>query len=100
MEWLPIKLPGFDHYEVTRDGQVRNGVTQKLLRPYSGYGKIRNYRKVRLYGQRGLITQQFVHRLVAITFLEVDHKDGNPMNNNLDNLEWVTPFENLKRRRF
>lgn len=44
-----------------------------------------------------------VHRLVAKTFIpnlenkkEVNHKDGNGLNNNLDNLEWVTNSENQK----
>lgn len=43
------------------------------------------------------------HRIVAMTFLkedkirnEVNHKDGNKLNNNLENLEWVTPSENQK----
>lgn len=54
-----------------------------------------------------------VHRLVAETFYphekivcdqlcdgrsQIDHIDKNPSNNNIDNLEWVTPSENILRR--
>lgn len=44
-----------------------------------------------------------VHRLVALAFLpnpdnlrEVNHKDENPKNNRLDNLEWCTHIYNCK----
>lgn len=45
----------------------------------------------------------YVHRLVAEAFLptnrdiislEVNHKDKNPKNNHVDNLEWTTCFDN------
>ena len=41
-----------------------------------------------------------IHRLVAQAYLiasdkpHVNHKDGNKLNNNVSNLEWVTPKEN------
>lgn len=44
-----------------------------------------------------------IHRIVAQTFIpnpnnkpHINHKDGNKLNNYVDNLEWVTPLENVK----
>ena len=55
------------------------------------------YYSVALNGKR-----YFLHRLLAEAFIpnpegkpEVDHIDGNPQNNSLDNLRWATHKENL-----
>ena len=55
------------------------------------------YLRVEIQGKHYL-----VHRLVAMAFLgiksngyEVNHKDQNPENNDIDNLEWVTHKENI-----
>lgn len=49
------------------------------------------------------LTRLCTHRLLALTFVEgfrvglqVNHIDGNKLNNNLDNLEWVTAKENIR----
>jgi len=51
---------------------------------------------------------RYIHRLVAETFhfkesrrkgVEVNHKDGNRMNNHADNLEWVSHTENMRHAR-
>lgn len=59
-----------------------------------------NYKRVSL-SKQNKITRFQVHRLVAMAFLEntknkpcVNHIDGNPSNNNVENLEWCTYSEN------
>lgn len=54
----------------------------------------------------GVVKSVKVHRLVAKTFIpnphnkpQVNHKDLNPSNNHVDNLEWVTNDENQAHRK-
>lgn len=56
----------------------------------------------RLYVSLGRGNKKYVHRLVAEAFVpnpynleEVDHIDTNGLNNNADNLRWVTRSENM-----
>ncbi|MDT2905607.1 NUMOD4 domain-containing protein [Lactococcus lactis] len=61
----------------------------------------KGYKRVTLYKDKQAKTW-LVHRLVAQVFIPrlpnrdyVNHKDGNPSNNILENLEWVNSRENL-----
>ena len=89
------EVKGFEKYSVTNDGDVCG--PRGLLRPWIGRG---GYLKVCLSnGSKRRWT--YVHRLVCECYheqiagkIEVNHKDGNKFNNNIDNLEWVTRAEN------
>lgn len=103
-EWRKI----FGSYYVSNHGRVRNEKTGTLLKQEIVISK-------RLYGGRrtrrvvlscnGGRKHYLVHRLVAEVFIpnpekkpQVNHIDGNPENNFVDNLEWATPSENQKHR--
>lgn len=66
----------------------------KLIKPIAGS---HGYCTIRINGNNML-----AHRLIMEAFrgksdLTVDHIDGNKLNNSLDNLEYVTLGENIKR---
>ena len=90
-------------YEISNKGNVRSKITNTILtlRP----GKTSPYLMARLHLGKGEIKNYMVHRLVAMHFIEnnlpeirtqVNHKDGNKLNNCSENLEWVSPKENMK----
>ena len=92
------KIQGFENYKVSNLGNVKNIITNRTLKP----DILRGYKRVVLY-RNGFKKKFQIHRLVAICFIKnkqnnpcVNHKDGNPSNNNLNNLEWVTYSENEK----
>lgn len=112
--WRSVK--GFEQlYEISNFGNVRsldrvveyfdprwNRMTTKVI-----HGKLLkiagdSYQFVQLR-KDGCYHARYIHRLVAESFIpnpenkpEVNHKDRNPKNNNINNLEWVTPSENVR----
>jgi hypothetical protein len=93
-EWCPV--PGFADLEASTSGQIRmNGQIKRA--PVAGVG----YQVIR-YGARVL----YVHRLVAMAFhgppepgQQVNHKNGNKLDNRPANLEWVSGAGNLRHAR-
>ena len=93
--WKEINIENEDTkgYFISSLGRFKNkkGVIMSEYKPHhSGYIYLRV--NIKKYG---------LHRLVALTFIEntenkpfVNHIDGNKINNNFENLEWVTCAEN------
>jgi hypothetical protein len=80
-----------NNYYVHPDGRIYSKYTCMLLKPREN-----TYMYVRLNK-----VNMAVHRLVAQYFIPnpenkpfVNHKDGNKLNNHVDNLEWTTVSEN------
>lgn len=109
-EWRDIQ--GYDgFYQVSNLGRVRS--CDRIVR--CGYGKTRKIKGVLLKpnlmntGYYSVMLSKeckgwkvLVHRLVCEAFIpnpynkqEVDHIDGNRINNNVCNLHWVTGKENM-----
>lgn len=92
--WKQISLnltKGNSNYFISNYGRVK---TKNNVR--SHFCIINGYKVVSIMG-----TIYYVHRLLALTYLEnpenkkiVNHKDGNKLNNTLENLEWTTSSEN------
>jgi hypothetical protein len=96
--WLDMKPEHFGRYKICKEGQILSLKKNKPLSP--GLGR-NGYYHVELHSDLRIKTHS-VHRLIAEYFLsdyspelEVNHKDGNKLNNHADNLEMVTRSQNI-----
>ena len=78
-------------------------IKQTIENRKNGYGYMRTSLAKGSIGKQVRVN---THRLIAEAFIPnpdnkkfVNHKDGNKLNNSLDNLEWVTPKENVDHAR-
>lgn len=108
--WKPVVSFEAD-YEVSNFGRIRRkssaqgAVQGRILKPLLVYqNRKRQTKRVRvcLYRDHN-VYWRFVHHVVMLAFVgprlsgyEVNHKDGNPCNNHLDNLEYVTHKQNQR----
>lgn len=98
-EWRLID--GYDNYQVSSVGRVRNTNTMKILKPMK---HVSGYYLINLSNNNVRKNYQ-IHRLVCFAFCNndndynvVDHIDRNRINNNYLNLRWVTDSMNSRNR--
>ena len=94
-------IENFPDYKINKLGSVisiKNGKTKELKNQIGNAG----YLYIGL-SKENKVHNRFIHRLVAQTFIknvlnknQVNHIDGNKLNNVVDNLEWITAKENIK----
>lgn len=109
-EWRPIQ--GYEGiYEISNEGRIKsllgfNGHKyidrERMLNPYKQKGNENYFRSVITLTKNKQRKSFKVHRLVAKAFIPkedgrniINHKDGNPLNNSVNNLEWCTQKENM-----
>ena len=107
LSWVDVK--GYEGiYQVNQRGDVRslkrkspgtNTTKDTILKKYI------NKKGYYFYSlsKKGLTKKYLLHRLIALHFIYnpneyniVNHKDGNPLNNDIKNLEWCTMSHNVK----
>ena len=100
--WRPLEE--YKGIEVSSVGRIRKAANKRRKeRILTEFPKDRDgYCRCSVQRLDGTWTSQPVHRLVAKAFISnplkkqaVNHIDGNRTNNKVENLEWVTPKENV-----
>jgi hypothetical protein len=92
-----------NRFEISNHGRLKNALTNHIYKfdiLRSGYCSVRT-----TLGNKNNKIHILIHKAVAYTFIpnpnnfrEVNHRDGNKINNNVDNLEWCTSHENQKHK--
>ena len=96
---MAIAINNFSNYSITENGIITNIKTMCIKKHWLGKN---GYYYVDLQ-QNGIKQKIAIHRLLAIHFIpnssnkeQVNHIDGNKLNNNVSNLEWVTRQQNTQ----
>jgi len=96
-----IKIEELDNlYSVSNKGRVKSNRTDKILKPKTDKD---GYQILVVNPTKNRVRNMAIHRLVLMKFnpinnpenYHVHHKDFDTSNNNINNLEWLSPKDNL-----
>jgi hypothetical protein len=104
MEEIFKDVPNYEGYQVSNFGRVKSVKfsKEKILKPYNSFGYL-----ICVLCKNGKTKVFRVHQLVAMAFLGhvptkykivVNHKNLNPLDNRLENLELITHRENTNKK--
>ena len=99
-EWVIIQE--YPNYCISTLGNVENMTTGNIMIPQLNN---KGYFYVQL-SKNNKTKKLQIHRLLALAFIKnpqekdcVDHIDGNPKNNNINDLRWATRMENSRNQK-
>ena len=100
-------IEGYQAYTINERGDVisHKGLKPRKLKPQPASQSKKGYVQVRLFNEEtpnGKL--HYIHRLVYTHFigdiaprLQIDHRDGNTLNNHVDNLQMMSGRENIHK---
>ena len=96
------QIEEYPNYEISSHGRCRNISRNTILKQSNKSKSNDSYIVYTLYNSYGH-KQMYAHRLVAMAFIEnkntlnneINHIDGNKLNNNITNIEWCGRIHNI-----
>lgn len=109
-------IPDFTGYKASKDGKIYSMIPKGCRNRFDTSKWLSTPKELavrktktgycRVYMRRDSTNKRedvYIHRIIAELFIpnplnlpEVNHKDSNPSNNNVENLEWITHKDNLE----